>query len=279
MTTIANTEMAAAWDGPEGAHWAEQAAHYERAGRRLWQRFLDAVPVDAGDVILDIGCGTGTSTRALGRLANSGTVLGVDLSAKMLEHARAATTAEGLTNVSFEQADAQVHPFPTGAFDLAVSSFGAMFFADPKAAFANIGRALRPGGGLALLAWRELGRNDWVQVLRGALAVGRTLPEPPSGAPGAFALAQEDHVRAVLGAAGFVDISLASIEEPIELGADSDDAFAFARTMGITKGLTQDLDEQDRKHALRALRQALADHETAQGVLLGASAWLVTART
>ena len=196
----------------------------------------------------------------------------------MLGHAREAAKAEGVTNVSFEQGDAQVHPFPPAAFDVAVSSFGAMFFSDPVAAFTNIGQGLRPGGQLALLAWRELGRNEWLTAVRGALACGRQLPEPPPSTPGPFRLADDQHVRRVLGAAGFVDVQLEAVEQPIEFGADADDALLFVRTMGITKGLTQDLSAESKEQAIDALHRTLAEHETADGVLLGTSAWLITAR-
>jgi len=278
MLTVANVEMAKAWDGEEGDRWTEHAERYESTGRRLWQRFLDQRVVSAPDAVLDIGCGTGKSTRDVARMAVSGSAVGVDLSARMLEYARARSRAEGLTNVRFEQADAQVHPFPAHAFDVAISSFGAMFFADPVAAFSNIGGALRPGGRLALLAWRELARNEWLTAIRAALAMGRTLPEPPSSGPGPFGLADRGRVEEILAGAGFDDVALEAIDEPIRLGDDADDAFAFVGTMGIVHGLTQDLDGATRARALDGLRALLAAHQTDEGVLLGASAWLVTAR-
>ena len=278
MLTVANVEMAKAWDGDEGDRWVEHAERYETSGRRHWQRFLDAGLIFLSDDVLDVGCGTGKSTRDAARVASSGSALGVDLSAKMLERARERSKAEGLTNISFVQADAQVHPFEPAAFDVAISVFGAMFFSDPVAAFANIARAVRPGGRLALLTWRELARNEWLTSIRAALAAGRALPEPPPGAPGPFGLADHDRVHGILGDAGFDDVDLQEIDEPVEFGADADDAFAFVRTLGIVQGLTQDLDEATRSRALEQLHAMLAAHETSEGVLLGTSAWLVTAR-
>jgi SAM-dependent methyltransferase len=275
--TIANVEMAKAWDGEEGERWTAQADRYEATGRRHARRLLDTGLIAAGDAVLDVGCGTGRSTRDAARLAAPGPVLGVDLSSQMLEEARRRSAAEGLTNVSFEQADVQVHPFPDGSFDVAISSFGAMFFADPVAAFANIGRALRPGGRLAVLAWRQLGRNEWLTAIRDALAIGRALPEPPNDAPGPFGLAGEDHVRAVLGTAGFDAVELESVDEPVWLGADADDAWDFVRTMGIVKGLTSDLEPADRERAFAAVRAALAAADGVDGVQFASSAWLLTA--
>lgn len=276
---IANVDMAAAWDGPEGDHWAEHADRYERVGVAQGQALLDVAAIAKSDSVLDIGCGTGKSTRGAARLAVSGSALGVDLSARMLVRARATADAEGLDNVRFEQADAQVHPFGADAFDLAISSFGAMFFADPVVAFANVGQSLRPGGRLALLAWRELDRNEWLSAIRQALALGRDLPTPPSGAPGPFGLADRQQTEVILTGAGFVDVDFAALDDPIVLGTDADDAFAFTRDFGITRGLTHDLDDEDTEAALDALQRTLVDHQTSDGVRFGASAWLITAHT
>jgi SAM-dependent methyltransferase len=276
--TIANLEMAKAWDGPEGEYWAENAERYERTSRRHVQLLLEASSIAEHENVLDVGCGTGKATLAAARSARSGSALGVDLSAKMLERARRSAESEGVSNVRFEQADAQVHPFPPAAFDVVISNFGAMFFADPVAAFANIGRAMRPDGRMLLLAWRDLGRNEWVTAIRGALSVAGPLPEPPPNAPGPFGLADADHVRRVLEAARFADVTLEEVDQPIELGRDADDAFSFVSGFGFTRGVTQDMDADQKDRALQALSRTMVEHETDDGVLFGTSAWLITAR-
>lgn len=274
----ANTDQAAAWNGQEGEHWTEHADRYDRASRRHWQRFLDRNLLACGDAVLDVGCDTGKSTRDVARLAAFGPVLGVDLSATMLDLARERTVAESLVNVTYVQGDAQVHRFDKSAFDFAISCFGAMFFGEPVEAFTNIGRGVRPGGRLALLAWRELAKNEWLTEVRAALAVGRQLPEPPPDAPTPFALADPDRVLRILRAAGYDDVNFDPIDEPIEFGSDAEDAFAFMRTLGIVAGLTHDLDDAGRAYALAELQRTVAAHESAEGVLFGSSAWLITAR-
>jgi SAM-dependent methyltransferase len=272
-----NEEMAAAWDGPEGDHWTDHAERYEATSVRYRRALLAALDLAEQSAVLDIGCGTGASTIAAGRVASAGAVLGVDLSSRMLAKARAAAAAERLGHVRFEQGDAQVHPFDAGAYDVAMSIFGAMFFADPVAAFANIRRSLRPGASLVTLAWRDLKRNEWVDAVRTALAAGRDLPTPPPGAPGPFSLADRETTRERFQAAGYGDVDLSSVDEPICFGSDAGDAYSFVSTFGITRGLTADLDGTARARALEQLRQTLADHETADGVLFAGSAWLVTA--
>lgn len=274
---IANEEMAEAWER-EAEGWLAHANRYDEAGRRQWSRFLEAVELGADERVVDIGCGGGTTTISLAGLArDGGAVLGVDISLRMIEHARAAAERAGAANASFVHADAQVHRFPEATFDLAVSSFGTMFFGDPAAAFANIATALRPGGRLAMLVWRALDENEWLTALRGALALGRDLAAPPVDAPGPFSLAREGRVRELLDGAGYRGVALQRLDEPMWLGRDADDADGFLQTFGLTKGLTEGLDEGDRQRALASLRALVEAHTTPDGVLFGTAAWLVTA--
>lgn len=278
MTDVVNEEMAAAWDGPDGDHWTVYADHYERVSRRHWARLVDRVQIPSDAAILDVGCGTGRSSRDLARIAVSGHVVGVDLSSRMLEHGREQARSEGLTNVRFEQADAEVHAFAADEYDLVVSVFGSMFFGDPIVAFGNLRSAANPGGALALLTWRELSRNEWLTAVRDALAMGRFLPEPQVSAPGPLGLADPNHVRQVLEEAGYSDIRFDGVDEQMTFGRDADDAITFISSMGLTKALLHDLDADTRSRALEDLRQLVAAHESSDGVLLGSSAWLVTAR-
>src|SRR5262245_66049556 len=108
---IANTHMAEVWDGAEGEGWAENAERYEATRRYFGPELFATIDVAEDDHVLDIGCGTGVSTREIAHAALSGRVLGADLSSPMLERARERTRAEGLTNVEYVRADAQGHPF------------------------------------------------------------------------------------------------------------------------------------------------------------------------
>ncbi len=104
-------------------------------------------------------------------------------------------------------------------------------------------RSLAPRGRLALLAWRELPRNEWLVEIRAALAHGRDLPLPPPDAPTPFSLADPDRVRALLNGSGYDDIDFEAVDEPIEFGATVEDAFGFMRTLGIVRGLAHDLNQ------------------------------------
>ncbi|HZO27473.1 MAG TPA: methyltransferase domain-containing protein [Chloroflexota bacterium] len=275
---IVNVDQAAAWDGDDGIDWTEHEEQYNRTVARHTQRLFTAAGIGARDNVLDIGCGCGDTSRQAARIARQGSVLGIDLSTRMLERARERSDAEGLTNTRFTRGDVQVYPFDEQAFDLAISRFGVMFFADPVAAFRNVRRALKPGGRVAFLAWQALARNEWVRELFGILAAGRDLPRPQEGAPGPFGLADPDAVRRIFGEAGFDQIGLDDISDPVMVGADADDAFNFVRSLGITRGMLRDLDAETTARTLDNLRALIASRDTGHGVFLNSSAWLITAR-
>jgi SAM-dependent methyltransferase len=270
-----NRDQLTAWDGDEGAYWAAHAEYFDRSVVDYHRRLLSTAAIATGERVLDIGCGTGQTTRDAARTAATGSALGVDLSARMLDYARHRAAQDGLTNAVFLQADAQIHPFDTQAFDVAISRTGAMFFADPVAAFANVGRALVPGGRLVLAAWQPLGANEWIREIAGALAGGRDRPVPPPDAPGPFSLADPERVRVVLSSAGYTGIELDAVEAGMWFGTDAADAQRFI--VGLVGWMLEGLDEAGRRRALDDLKATVDAHTTPDGVVFGSAAWVIRA--
>jgi ubiquinone/menaquinone biosynthesis C-methylase UbiE len=274
-----NADQVRDWDGGDGAHWAQYHTEYERLLGVFDLALLAAGQVRADDRCLDIGCGTGATTRALAARAAQGSVLGLDVSGPMLEIARQAAHRETVSNVEFVQGDAQVHPFATGCFDLVVSRMGCMFFGDPEAAFANIGRALRRGGRLALTVWQEPSANGWINAIDDAIDVateGEALHEAEGQtdayAPSPFSLADPAFVSSLLERAGFVDVTLEGLEIPLAFGTVLE-AQNFVETW-----IDDDLDDHGRAQAKESLQRLLVDNDSAEGVRLHSATWLITAR-
>jgi SAM-dependent methyltransferase len=270
-----NTDQARAWDGEEGSYWADHAEHFDHALAAYHNRFMAAAGIGQTERVLDIGCGTGQTTRDAARAAPAGSALGVDLSSQMIKLARRITEQQGITNAAFAQADAQIHPFGPGSFDVAISRTGTMFFGDPTTAFTNIAQALRPGGRLVVLVWQGPRPNEWIRELSGALAAGRYLPAPPIGAPGPFAQADPDHVTTVLTGAGFTDINLTGQCEPMWFGATPDHAYDFV--LGLMGWMLHGLDDARRQRAHATLRDTLSSHATRSGVEFKSATWLIQA--
>jgi len=242
------------------------------------EHLREATDVGPADRVLDIGCGSGQTTRDAARVATSGHALGVDISPRMLERARRLSDEEGLHNISFEQADAQVHRFPSEHFDLGISRFGTMFFTDPVAAFTNIGRALRPAARLVMMVWQDLDRNESISAILRALATEGTSSALPASGTDPFSFGDPATVRDVLGSAGFVDIGFSEVNEPVYYGPDSAAAFDFVSGFMMTKELLAALDDSTREGAVERLRATLAERETESGVWFDSRAWIVTAR-
>jgi SAM-dependent methyltransferase len=267
-----NAEQASDWDGADGAYWATYHREYERLLGVFDSILLDATDVRAGDVCLDVGCGTGATTRALAARAVDGRAVGLDLSGPMLTIAREAAGRAGLGNVDFVQADAQVHAFEPASFDVAVSRMGCMFFGDPAAAFTNVGRALRPGGRLAVTIWRAATANGWITAIDDAFGDPTREDESTEYEPGPFSLADPDLVRSLLRRAGFMDIAVEALDVPLPFGSVND-AQVFLETW-----MDDDLEDDVRARTTAALHDLLVENTTSAGVLLPSATWLVTAR-
>ncbi len=208
-------------------------------------------------------------------MAPAGSALGVDISVLAIERARELAGAQGVGNVTFEQADAQVHRFPRERFDLAISRFGTMFFADPVAAFGNVGRALRPGGRLVMMVWQAGERNDWYMAIRRSL---QGVAPAPSAGLDPFSLADPPVVTGILSAAGFADVTFTDVREPMYFGPDVATALDWIRGFACTREALGRLDPDGAERALGRLRVMLAEHNGDRGVRLGSRAWIVTAR-
>jgi SAM-dependent methyltransferase len=207
--------------------------------------------------------------------------LGVDISRVMLDRAEERARVGQFKHVSFIQADAQTHPFETDAFDVAVSRFGVMFFQDPPAAFANVRRALKPGGRLAFVCWRDARENPWMIEPMMAVADLVELPPPPEPhEPGPFAFAEEDYTRGILEKAGYSGIALERFDEPILMaaGANIDATIDFYFQIGPLSRLLAEATDETKAAVVERLREVLAPRATADGISFGASAWIVSAR-
>jgi ubiquinone/menaquinone biosynthesis C-methylase UbiE len=251
---------------------------YDAELRRHNEVLRRAVGVQPHDHVLDIGCGTGQTTREAARAAQAGSAFGVDVSAPAIERARELARADGLRNVTFEHANAQVHRFPPERFDLAISRFGTMFFDDPVAAFANIRRALRPPGRLVMMVWQAHERNEWDVAIHQSLGAAEGPVAGASGGPDPFSLADPPTVREILQAAGFAGVAFTDVHEPVYYGPDVAAALDWVRGFTCTSEVLKRLDSATTTRAVKRLREALAAHMSDDGVWFSSRAWIVTAR-
>ncbi|MCA2218935.1 class I SAM-dependent methyltransferase [Jidongwangia harbinensis] len=253
------------------------AAGYDAELRRHHEVLRRAAGVRVTDHVLDVGCGAGQTTRDAARAAGAGSALGVDVSAPAIARARELARAQGLRNVTFERADAQVHRFPPARFDVAISRFGTMFFADPVAAFTNLGRALRPAGRLVMMVWQAAERNEWDVAVRRSLAAAGGAVDGARPGPDPFALADPPAVREILRDAGFHDVAFADVREPVWYGPDVAAALDWVRGFTCTSEILTRSDPEAAGRVEERLRRECAARLRDDGVWFDSRAWIVTA--
>jgi SAM-dependent methyltransferase len=277
---VTNAEQREYWNSNESRHWVKHQEIYDGFLERFGARVIEAALLAPGERVLDVGCGCGATTLMGARATAPGTALGVDLSEPMLAVARDRARSAGLDNAQFRVADAQSQAFEAHAVDIAISRFGVMFFDNPVAAFANIRGALRPDGRIVFVCWKDLLENEWLAVPGAAILQYLPLPEAaPPGAPGPFAFADADHVRRILTAAGFTDVSVEVAHEPmLYTGLDADGVIDFMRGTRLVGTLLGDADPALAEKAITAARDALTPYATSEGIRISGTAWLVQAR-
>jgi SAM-dependent methyltransferase len=274
-----NREQIGLWNGTSGLRWVAHQESLDRAWKPIGDLALARAAVLPGERVVDIGCGCGaTSLELAAKVGPSGSVLGIDVSGPMLARARERAQALGAANLEFLQADASTHAFD-GRADLVFSRAGIMFFEDPVAAFENLRRALRPGGRVVFVCFRDRELNAWMTVPQAAAAavVGREAQTAPD-APGPFSLAEEARLWTVLGGAGFADVLCQAIDRDVVLGPELDSATDFAVDAGPVARLLVDAPDDVRVRVRAAVAQVLAPRAGVAGVSLRAAVWIVQAR-
>lgn len=272
-----NLDQVTYWNQAAAPAWVELNEDLDRQIAQLGAATLAALAPRPGERILDIGCGCGESALALAEAVGAtGRVIGVDISAPMLAVARCRAEAAAAGQLTFLEADAQVHPFEPGAADAAYSRFGVMFFEDPAAAFANIRKALKSDGRVAFLCWRALAENPWMTVPMSA-GLKHLPPRPPPvpDAPGPFAFADGERLRGLLTAAGFADIEIKAHNQ--KLRNDPAATFRTALRVGPLGAMLRETpDARERVEA--DVRAAILEHLEDGQVTMDSATWIVTAR-
>jgi ubiquinone/menaquinone biosynthesis C-methylase UbiE len=198
-----------------------------------------------GDRVLELAAGAGdTGFEAAAIVGEHGRLISTDFSHAMVGVARRRGAELGLANVQYRVMDAERVELDADSVDGVLCRFGYMLMADPAAAFAETRRVLRPGGRLALAVWGAPERNPWATIGLGLLVERGHLPPPEPSAPSPFAMASEEHVRALLEGAGFTAVR--TEEVPVRFTfRDIDDYTAYATDMGgpaalVLPGLPED---------------------------------------
>lgn len=268
------------WNGEATRRWVIEQARIDRLMSNVTEAALAAAAPKPGESVVDVGCGTGTTTlRIAEAVGPSGQVLGVDISEQQLALARQRVAAAGVTQVQLVLDDAATHAFGPNSFDLCFTRFGVMFFADPVAAFRNIRSAMKPSGRLLLAVFRSGSENPWTTA--SVVAIRHLVPPPPAlgpEEPGQFSWSDPARVRRILDGAGFNNVVLTPLDLSLNLGADAVEAAEFATFIGQGARLLHGQPDETRQAARVAFEAFFKQYEGPNGVSLPGALWLVSAR-
>lgn len=266
------------WKQSSAENWARNLDSIEAVVADLGRRFMARVAVTPGAQVLDIGCGGGVTSRELAsRVGPEGRVLAVDVNEAVLVRARA--RGDDLPHLSYLLGDAEKMDLGDAVFDLALSRFGVMFFADPLAAFRNIHRALKPGGTLVFACWQALEENPWFLEAMTTVAaeVPNPLDLPRNDGPGPFSMADLGGLRSLLAKADFRDIKTDSLEGQMNIGTNLEAALDFAATAGPTRDMFAEAPAGAAARARAALKALYSRHQGPEGIAMPCKAWVARA--
>jgi SAM-dependent methyltransferase len=273
-----NADMLAFWNGKGGHTWVARQEHTDITLAPVTDALLAFAAPRAGERVVDVGCGCGAATLEFARAVGpSGRVAGLDISGPMLAEAERRASAAGVGNVDWRQAD------PTTAaldeYDLLTSAFGVMFFGDRVAAFTNMRHSAAPDARMALVCWRTLAENPWMEVPMTAVAKHLPpRPKPVPNAPGMFAFADPDHVTKVLTAAGWTSPRFEKLDMDFDIAAGRglEEAVVQSTEIGAVNSWLRNQPERVASAAVASLREDLKPYADGMSVRLPGAMWLIS---
>jgi SAM-dependent methyltransferase len=273
-----NADMLAFWNGKGGQTWVERQVHTDITLLPATDALIAFAAPRAGERVVDIGCGCGAPTLEIARAVGpAGHVVGLDISAPMLAEGERRARASGITNVAWRRADPATAALDE--YDLLISAFGVMFFGDRVAAFKNMRRSAASGARMALVCWRALAENPWMEVPMAAVAQHLPpRPKPVPNAPGMFAFADADHVTEVLTAAGWVrpHFKMLDMELDIAAGRGLEEAVVQSTQIGAVNSWLRNQPAEVVSAAIASLYEALRPFVNGTSVRLPSALWLIS---
>ena len=276
---IINQEQKEFWNEKKGEIWVSLESKIDKMLGPLGDQAIKILKPKVGEKILDIGCGTGSTSQTLSKLVGeSGIITGIDISKPILNFAQKQKENKKIKNINFIQADAQNHQFSDLNFDAVFSRFGIMFFEDPISAFKNIKKSLSCNGRLTFVCWSKSEDNDWMNLSSNVASQFLELPPKANPKePGPFALEDYFYIEEILIKSGWKNIKIKAYKENIVIGETLDHAADFLSRMGPMSVPFENANEQTKEKVISALKECYSKYFTPKGVEFHFSSWIVSA--
>ncbi len=274
--TQANAEQIALWNDSAGRAWVDRQESLDRLFKPFEDALVAAVAARDAQRVLDIGCGTGSTTLAIAqRVGHAGNAVGLDISEPMIALARQ-RAARATPTPRFVCADAQTYAFEPASFDMIVSRFGVMFFDDPVQAFANLRRAAAPKAALHTIVWRNAADNPFMTTAeRAAAPFLPQLPARKADEPGQFGFADPARVRSILERSGWSEIAIEPLD--VECSLPVSELTDYLTRLGPLARVLPQQDEQTRARIIETVRAAFQPFIHGAEVRFSAACWTMRA--
>jgi SAM-dependent methyltransferase len=277
VTHETDDEQTRLWNGVAGRAWVEMQDLLDQVLEPFETLLVQAVAAGSRHSVLDVGCGTGSTTLAVARLLGAtGCSVGIDISDPMIAAARARAEREG-ASARFICANAQVHAFQPASFETIISRFGVMFFDDPVRAFANLRRAATEDAELRFIAWRSAAENPFMTTAeRAASALLPNVPARRPEGPGQFAFANRHRVSTILEESGWTGIDIRPIDVACSL--PEKELVRYVTGLGPVGLILREADEETRARVIEPLRAAFDPYVHGAEVRFTSACWMVGAQ-
>jgi SAM-dependent methyltransferase len=277
ITHQSDDEQSTLWNGPAGRAWVDAQESLDQMLQPFEDLLVEAVAAGSGGRVLDVGCGTGSTTLAVARrLGAKGRCTGIDISEPTIAAARVRAERERAP-ASFIRANAQTHAFEPASFDMIISRFGVMFFDDPVRAFANLRRAASADAELRFVAWRSAAENPFMTTAeRAAAPLLPNLPARRPDAPGQFAFADRHRVYTILEESGWTEIEIRPIDVACTLPEEQ--LVRYLTRLGPVGLILHEADDRTRTQVIETVRAAFGPYVHGTEVRFTAACWMVGAR-
>jgi len=266
------TDAATDWE-----QWESQRMYALSAADPVLIRALELKP---GQRVLDFGCGSGEPTLTIAQfVAPRGTVLGLDVSAPMIEIARRRAKLRGIANARFRRGDIATLKWRGTRFDAVVSRLGLMFVGDVPGTLARLRTTLKPGGRIALAVWGPAERNPYFAArLKAALPFMKTPPPDPETVPHPQRLARPGLLPWLLREAGFRRVTTRGVSITFVYRDEAEHLAMAIGGSGPWHDLHRDLPRAKQRAFCLALARAVRPYRSGTVLRCPSFTWVVSGR-
>ena len=276
---IINQEQKEFWNEKKGKIWVSLESNIDKMLGPLGHHAIKILNPKSGEKILDIGCGTGSTSQSLSKLVGeNGLITGIDISEPILRFAKNQLENRNIKNIDFIQEDAQTFNLSNFNYDAIFSRFGIMYFEDPFFAFKNIKKSLNSKGRITFICWSNREENDWITL--SSKVASQFLELPPKNnprEPGPFAFEEYSYIKEILTKSGWKNINIKNHKENIIVGKTLDHAAAFLSKMGPMSVPFENSNEKTKAKVIEALKECYSKYLIPKGVEFHFSTWIVSA--